>query len=305
MKLIDTPCALCGSFEDYVVVHKQNFEPTSCTEETFSARRIPDRIHYQIVKCRRDGLIRSKPVLEESDLADLYAKSKFTYHDESDHLAKTYLEALTPVLSRLPKTSKVLEIGCGNGFLLARLQSMGYTNVFGIEPSFDAIEKADGAVKERIVTGMLRDGIFEPGTFDLILFFQTFDHINNPNDFLKICHSLLAPGGTILAFNHDVESFQARLLGERSPIIDIAHAYLYSQKTMRKIFELNGFDSVRTYAPKNTVSLRHLLRLSPIPLVLKGPILRAKLGLFSGFLNLTVRVGLGNICLTATKKALT
>jgi SAM-dependent methyltransferase len=303
MKLIATKCPLCGSFEDYAVVYKNNFAESDISAGAFSARKLPDRIHYQIVRCNRDGLVRSNPVLDGPATDDLYKKSRFTYEEEAGNLADSYYSALKPVLRGLSKDAGILEVGCGNGFLLKRLYDTGYENVSGIEPSIAAAGKADGAVRQRIVVDMLKPGIFKAHTFHAICFFQTFEHIQDPDNFLKICYDLLLPGGSILAFSHDIESLQAKMLGENSPIIDIGHAYLYSRVTLRKIFEKNLFQPVSIYSPANVVSLRHLICLSPIPGMLKMKSLSIKTGILSLILKRRIRIKLGNICLIA-KKAL-
>ena len=53
----------------------------------------------------------------------------------------------------------------------------------------------------------------------------------------------VAPGGVVLSLNHNVEAFSARLLKERSPIIDIEHTHLYSPSTQRMLFEEAGFEA--------------------------------------------------------------
>ena len=301
MKLVTTKCAICGSSEDYVIIYEKNFEEADLNANVFSARKMPDNIHYQIVKCKKDGLIRSNPVLQENVLSGLYSKSKFTYEGEVENLADSYYNALKFILSKLPKTAMILEIGCGNGFLLKKLYDMGYKNVFGVEPSIDAAQKADNNIRQRIVVDMLRPGIFKVHTFNVICFFQTFDHVQKPNDFLKICYDLLLEGGKILVFNHDVESLQAKMLKEKSPIIDIGHAYLYSKTTLRKVFEKNFFQPLKIYSSVNVVSLKHLIWLMPIPHAIKVKLLNIKTGIIYLFLKQKIKIKLGNICLIARK----
>ena len=52
MKLVTTKCAICGSSEDYVIIYEKNFEEADLNANVFSARKMPDNIHYQIVKCK-------------------------------------------------------------------------------------------------------------------------------------------------------------------------------------------------------------------------------------------------------------
>lgn len=297
--LIRTACPLCGSSDESRILYRANFSNEQLTAETFSARRLPDRVHYQIVVCRNDGLVRSDPVLPEAEVRRLYKKSSFTYEDEVRNLGETYLAVLDRTLPHLPKSAAILEIGCGNGFLLAELMKRSYANVYGVEPSEAAVQKADPKIRGRIKNSVFIQGLFDESFFDLIFFFQTFDHIQDPSSFLKLCGQLLKPGGTVIAFNHDIESWPVRLFGSRSPVIDIAHPFLYSKDTMRRIFEKNRFTVVDIYSPANMISMRHLLELIPAPNALKTRLLRFPPA--RSLLSTAIRVKLGNLCLTARK----
>ena len=299
MRLVSTKCAICDSLEDCTIIYENNFDECYLTTDTFSARRLPDYIHYQIVKCNKDSLIRSNPIIEESSLFSLYKKSKFTYAGEIENLTISYLAVLNPILKRLSKDAKILEIGCGNGFILKALYEKGYKNVFGVEPSNDAVEKADKRIKDNIRVDMLCPGIFDKGYFDLIFFFQTFDHVKDPSAFLRICYDLLSPAGYILAFNHDIEALPVKILKHRSPVIDIGHIFFYSKTTIRKLFEKNNFMTLKVYSPTNIISLGYLFHLLPIPRFIKTPLL--SLPLLRRIFRKSIEVKLGNLCITAKK----
>lgn len=303
MEFINTYCPICNSEGDYKIIYKSNFSRIDLNMDVFSARRLPDRIHYQVVKCKNDGLLRSNPVFNEEGLGVLYRKSKFTYEEEVVNLTFSYLGALKEVLAKLPKAARILEIGCGNGFVLKGLYEMGYKNVFGIEPSIDAVRKADKSIKDRIITDIFRSGIFEPQTFDFIFFFQTLDHIQDPNRLLNLCYQLLIPGGYILAFNHDVESIPVKIFGEKSPVIDIEHVFFYSKITIKKIFEKNNFQMIKIYSPKNIISFRHLFWLLPLLRPLKVRVLNLKSRPFNGLFIKKIKIRLGNLCVIAMKTA--
>ena len=298
MKLHAVACPICKNLKYYKVLYRKNFTAADLNAKIFSARRIPDKIHYQIVKCHYCGLVRSSPVANAAILNNLYKKSKFTYEAELDNLNKSYLASLTTVLRRIRKKDHILEIGCGNGFLLSRLYKHGHKNVFGIEPSIDAVKKADRKIKRHIKVSLLKPGLFREGKFSLIFFFQTFDHVPNPNAFLKECYRLLKPGGYILSFNHDVDSLSSQVLREKSPIIDIEHTFLYSIQTIKKIFWKNKYKVIKAYSPYNFVSLKHLIWLLPIPKSIKMFFINSRLS----FLNATFKLKLGNLCLVAQKK---
>jgi len=297
MKLINVACPICESKNNYQILYKKNFRISDLNVKTFSARRLPDKIHYQLVKCNKCGLVRSNPVADRTILNKLYEKSFLTYDDEIHNLTETYINSVMPTLKTLPKKARILEVGCGNGFILNKIYELGFKNIFGVEPSIDAVKKSDKRIKNNIKISILKSDLFEPNSFDFIFFFQTFDHIPNPNQFLSICFKLLKQNGSILSFNHNINSFSSKFLGERSPIFDIEHTFLYSPITMGLIFQKNKFNVINTYSPNNILSLKHLLWLIPLPKSIKKYILNTNLKL----LDQKINIKLGNICLDAKK----
>lgn len=297
IKFAPVACPICGNTKNYTVLYPKNFKLSDFNKNIFSARRMPDKIHYQLVSCNRCGLVRSTPTIASDNLYDLYKKSQFTYDDETENLTSTYLHAIQPILKKLPRSANILEIGCGNGFLLKAIHYFGFHNIYGIEPSSDAISKTHTSLKEKIKQSILKPGIFKKETFDFIFFFQTLDHIPDPNAFLRECYHLLKHTGSILAFNHNIDSLSSKILGEKSPIIDIEHTFLYGPKTISLLFKKSSFLVDTVFSPSNSVSLRHIIRLSPIPKRMKNFLLSNK----STVLDRIVTIQLGNLCLIGHK----
>ncbi|HYM54578.1 MAG TPA: methyltransferase domain-containing protein, partial [Solirubrobacteraceae bacterium] len=162
-----------------------------------------------------------------------------------------------------------------------------------------AVAKAPPELDGAIVQDVMRGGLFAPESFDAVCLFQVLDHISNPVDLLEECLTVLRGGGHILALNHNVSAWSARMLGERSPIVDIEHTYLYSPATMRNIFAKAGFADARVRSVRNTYSLAYLARLAPLPVAIKSRLLPALHTGPAGRMRVTVP--LGNLCLIARK----
>jgi|APGre2960657468_1045069.scaffolds.fasta_scaffold93697_1 SAM-dependent methyltransferase len=98
----------------------------------------------------------------------------------------------------LPKNSKVLEIGYGNGSFL-RFAYEKKWDVFGIEENTPMVKKATDAGFESIFSGDLSR--FEDDSFDLVVAFDVIEHLSN--DVLE-CMSgdikrILRKGGCFIA----------------------------------------------------------------------------------------------------------
>jgi SAM-dependent methyltransferase len=293
-------CAICATRGNAEELHPATLTSDAFTAAVFSARRLPDRVHYRMVRCRACGLVRSDPVLGAENLARLYEASTFDYGDELDGLRATYGRALEQLGELVPRRAGLLDIGTGSGFVLELAHDSGWTGVRGVEPSADAIAQARPDIRPRIAADVMRPGLFKPESFDAVTMFQVLDHMPDPATLLDECHRVLRPGGVVLAFNHNVEAFSARMLGERSPIIDVEHTYLYTPATMRVLFDRCGFDVVSVKPVRNTYSLRYLAHLLPLPDAPKRRLLARLSATAVGERQLTVP--LGNLCLLGRRR---
>ncbi|HEU0169511.1 MAG TPA: class I SAM-dependent methyltransferase [Chloroflexota bacterium] len=287
-----TRCAICGTKGAADEVWPPRLGDAVFNAEVFSARRLPDRLHYRLVRCTSCGLVRSDPVASADMLANLYRESTFDYGEEVASLNATYGRYLARASKHAGGTSALLEVGCGNGFFLEEALHQGWATVWGVEPSTDAIARAPASIQAHIKCDVMRPGLFEPEMFDAICFFQVMDHLPDPAGVLRHSVELLRSGGVVLCLNHNVTAWSARLLGERSPIVDVEHTYLYSPDTMRQLLEGAGLRVVEAGAVWNTYSVSYLVHLPPLPRKLKQLALKWLERSAAG--RLTLRVPLGN-----------
>lgn len=296
----DKKCAICKNNQVIEVLYKENFDFKRFNHKTFSARRIPDDMHYRFLKCKNCGLIFSSPILEKKRLFDLYKKSTFNYPNESGFLQKTYLQYFKKyVLKKQFKKIKVLEIGCGNGFFLEELEKLGIKKLYGVEPGKASVDKAKQSIKNNIRVSMFKKGLFSQNSFDVICCFHTFDHVIDPNIFLHEVFSLLKKNGKAFFVVHDTKGLSVKLLGSKSPIFDIEHIYLFNADNLKRIFTMHGFKKTETFVVKNVYQINYWLKLLPAPFVLKK--------IISAFFRITqlgeipISISAGNIGIVAVK----
>ncbi len=87
--MINQTCAICEK-NNYEVLYPENFDIKKINSRIFSARRLPDRMHYQMVQCKTCGLVYSTPILEYEKLEKLYKKSSKSYNKHLENLRETY-----------------------------------------------------------------------------------------------------------------------------------------------------------------------------------------------------------------------
>lgn len=261
---------MCGQKQQVKVLYEATFNKKNLSEKTYSARRLPDKIHHRILRCERCSLIFSSPIFSAKKLSKFYRKSSCNYRDQIPYLVKSYFKIVEQLKKNLPKDPKVLEVGCGNGFFLKALIDLGFTkNVFGIEPSSKMVLEADSVLRSKIKVGIFKSDLFPKNSFDLILCFHVLDHMFDPKEFAQGAYSMLRKNGYVIAIVHDTEGLSVRLFGEKSAIFDIEHIYLFNKKTLRKIFTRHNLKIIKVFNLVNIYQLNYWIQMSGFPHIVK------------------------------------
>jgi len=298
---LPTACAVCGTQGNATEVYPEQLGIEKINADTYSARRFISKInHFRFVRCNSCGLLRSDPTLPKEQIEQLYRDSKFTYKKHVDNLVKTYGYYITKASKLLKERKSFLEIGCGNGFMLAEAKRQGFKEVWGVEPSNHAVAEAAPEIRTQIKVDVCKGGLFTENSFDMITIFQTLDHLTDPSATLSMCRVWLKPNGVLLVFNHNERSLPARILGESCPIIDIEHTYLYNKKTITKLFTKNHFCNIQVGTGWNIHTVSYFISLLPIrPISLKQILQRLMISW--GLDNRSLWLSIGNLVVIAQK----
>ena len=298
--MISLQCVLCTKRQKIKELYKENLNLQKINSITFSARRTPDRIHHRFVKCYRCGLIFSNPILPKEKIVNFYKKSTFDYGHESAYLKKTYGYYLKQLLGNSAREKlRLLDIGCGNGFFLEEASDMGIGKVFGVEPGKASVKKAPQWLQKNIKVGLFEKKVYKNNTFDAISCFHTLDHIIEPDVFLEDVYAALKRGGKALFIVHDTDGLSVKLFGEKSPIFDVEHVYLFNRKNLAKLFAKSKFRKIQTFNVKNTYPLIYWFRMVPLPKKIKEVFLSVLISTRLG--NLSLSLSAGNIGIIAEK----
>lgn len=104
-------------------------------------------------------------------------------------------------ISTLPRTSRILDVGCGSGIDLSVYAKMGFTNLSGIDPSSKFIEEAKKALGESVD---FKEGAFEciphrDGSFDVVTSRFALHYSRDIEKSLKEVGRVLKSGGKFVA----------------------------------------------------------------------------------------------------------
>jgi len=244
----------------------------------------------RLVRCTTCDLVYTPSPPTEDFLHVAYADADFDSGPEATAAAKTYADALGPHVQQLAGRNAAVDVGAGSGPLLPWLLNQGFSPVIGIEPSRAAIDAAPPAVRSLLKEGMFSVFMLKGETISLICSAMTLEHLPDPGDFVATAHSLLEPGGAIAIVVHNWRAPLNRLLGLRSPIIDVEHLQLFSPKALRELLERAGFERIALSSIHNAYPLRYWLRLTPLPEPAKKIVfgLLERFGLVDRYLTINV-----------------
>lgn len=163
----------------------------------------------------------------------------------------SYLRA--PLISLINKESNqaILDLGCGNGYLVNDLIKLGY-NAYGTDASEEGINIAKQQNAERFFVQDLSSGELPPQLqkikFDTILATEVIEHLYDPAGFLEFCKHLLPKNGEIILSTPYHGYWKYLLLAifnkwdrHLSPGWRGGHIKFWSRKTLSQILVTSGF----------------------------------------------------------------
>jgi len=187
-------------------------------------------------------------------------------HDYLTRGLKNNMEALA-----LKENAKILDLGCGNGFVTQQVANWGY-EVMGVDPHPVAIEAAQKNYKG--INFELKDSSdknLKKASFDFIYALEVIEHVYDPFRFLSDCHNLLRPGGMLLLstpFHGYWKNLALAVTGKMDAhftvLINNGHIKFFSIPTIEKILVHESF------------SIKKIDRLGRIPFLAKSMMVLAQ-----------------------------
>jgi SAM-dependent methyltransferase len=252
--------------------------------------------HYSAYATSRDSVARAKRALFNVVTEDFRASGEGRTGLSlparvSRFLRKALFWAFRKRLIRLPPTregGRLLDIGCGVGFDLDLARKIGW-DTYGIEVSAKPVEicRRKGHC---VFHGKLGEANYPNDFFDAVSLWNVLEHLHQPVTTMTEISRILAPGGYVLLRVPDVGSCQARLFGDKwYPAQHVPHhLYLFSFRTVSRLLEKTGFETVyraHMSSPRSTLRYCRDMQGGRVGSLLPSiPALRRALDLASGTL---------------------
>lgn len=140
----------------------------------------------------------------------------------------------------LPRGSRILDLGAGDGRLAAALAHRGHS-VTAVEPVRD-VAAAAGAPTVTVLRSRSEDLDFPEGSFDVAMLWHVLEHLSTPAETLGRVRGWLAAGGRLVVAVPNLASWQARLGGRRWFHLDPArHVVHFTPAGLEALLERSGY----------------------------------------------------------------
>ena len=140
---------------------------------------------------------------------------------------------------KVDKETRILDVGCGNGRnFLYPLAEIGFRNLLGCDPFLSETIQYENGLEIKNVP------VFEiDGTYDIITYHHSFEHLSDPIENLQKVHGLLSDRGVCIIRIPTVsslawEQYQTDWVQLDAP----RHFFLHSKRSMEILAEKTGFE---------------------------------------------------------------
>lgn len=193
------PCPLCGRRDSRVLYEHRG----------------------RIVRCRGCGLVRRDPIPSGDELRSIYRASDYfrlrsangigygDYFADEDVYRPYFRSHLALVARFRPPPGRLLEIGAAAGYALDEARAAGWS-VRGLELSPEAVRSARDRFGVDVLEGGV-DALDEEAAYDVIVAFQTLEHLADVRGALRAIRRALRPGGVLLLTTPDHDSVVRKL----------------------------------------------------------------------------------------------
>jgi 2-polyprenyl-3-methyl-5-hydroxy-6-metoxy-1,4-benzoquinol methylase len=207
--------------------------------------------HYDLVACSGCGAAFADDIPEQAAFDRYYRElSKYENQARGGVASAADTERFREVANLIAPfiqgpTSRILEIGCATGGLLAELRNLGYVNVTGMDPSPGCVQAARDVYQLNAFQGTLSDIPNHRQQYDFVILIGVLEHLRDAGPALLSIRSLLSPGGRLFVGVPDA----SRLNESRNApfqAFSLEHINYFSPRSLSNLAAAQGFALIDT-----------------------------------------------------------
>jgi 2-polyprenyl-3-methyl-5-hydroxy-6-metoxy-1,4-benzoquinol methylase len=234
--------------------------PAERLETLFPASDYVTGDPFEIRRCRDCGLALTWPPPPPSDMARYYPDAYYGRAGERRFVGP--VEGLQQAVygSRARKVEeaaggrpgRVLDVGCGRGFLLDAFRRRGWA-VEGTEMSDASSAHAREVLGIPVRLGPLESLALPAEAYDAVTLWHVLEHVTTPGAMLDEIHRILKPGGVLLVSVPNFGSPEARVAGPGWFHLDVPrHLVHFTPNTLDAALRGAGLEPVSSagFAPE-------------------------------------------------------
>ena len=239
------------------------FEDASCdlckSNEFIFVFSGPDRLtnlggQFQVVKCKKCGLLRQNPRLAWDSLSQYYQADYIAYSLESEEkrslsrLIKRYgVWKKVRVIKKYKKFGKLLDIGCGSGQFLEEATRSTKWDLSAIEPNLNAARFVREKLSIDVQVTRFEDISGFSHKYDIVTMWDVLEHFHHPGECLRKIYQLLNPEGMLVFSIPNLHSWDLRIFKENWIGYDLPrHLYFFDKKNLTEVLHETGFQILET-----------------------------------------------------------
>lgn len=182
------------------------------------------------------------------------------YLADRDHIERKFGDVLDHIELHLPEQGRLLDVGCGPGFLLSTARGRGW-QARGVELNEWAARFARDELGLDVHLGALEDAGLGGGELDAVTMMDLIEHVPEPGAIVGEAARVLRPGGVLALLTPDAGSPVSRLLGRHWPEVQRVpeHVVLFSVRGMMALLDRHGFDALGWHSVGKTSTVRTLV----------------------------------------------
>ena len=220
---------------------------------------------FAIAECEGCGVLRTLPEMDEGELAKFYPDDYWGGAEPTREWIQSSQAEKTRFVAGCKLTGgSILDVGCGAGFFLRALDAAKWDR-FGVETGAGASKAAGQALGSgKVFTGTLVGSQWPDSKFDVVSFWSSLEHTNEPRANLIEARRILKTNGTVIIQLPNAASYQARMFGGDWFALDAPrHRYHFTLEVLGRLLSETGFQIYSvTYLSKahNAHALRQSLK---------------------------------------------